>query len=508
MQRLHALAPAFDLISFNDASAQECIAFRDERDELLLAVGDPFHVKSVTYLQRRSHENGLSAQVVKGGGVSQERRREFLKGLGAAAIGASGVAPIFCSSVAAAPALHYTPETGAELKMLRWKTFVQGDETQWLANTRLFTERTGVRIQFENVNLSDIRQKAHLAASIGAGPDILMTGADDPQLYPDKCLDLTDLADYLGDKYGGWYEACRKNCTVGNRWVALGAAFFPARLVYRKSKVAAAGFNEIPPDLPGFLKLCRALKSSGEPAGLALNNSVDASIWCHWLIWAHGARLVDENNRVAINSKATIAALEYSRALYSTFVSGTLSWTDANNNKAFLAGEISLTYNTVSIYHVAKTSSDERLKKIAADIAHAHMPIGPVGRRTEYAGFSPILIFNYTKYPNAAREYLRFMFEHEQYEAWQEAAGGYISEPLRAFNANPIWTSDPKLEPYKDGGAHSLYPAYPGTVGHASAACLADAIIVNMVAEAASGQASPKEAAARAEERARRHYKA
>jgi general secretion pathway protein E len=44
MQRLHALAPAFDLISFNDASAQECIAFRDERDELLLAVGDPFHL--------------------------------------------------------------------------------------------------------------------------------------------------------------------------------------------------------------------------------------------------------------------------------------------------------------------------------------------------------------------------------------------------------------------------------------------------------------------------------
>ena len=284
-------------------------------------------------------------------------------------------------------------------------------------------------------------------------------------------------------------------------------AFFPFCVVYRESMVKAAGFSDIPRDLPGFLKLCQALKARGTSPGLTLGNSVDANAWCSWLIWAHGGRLVDEDNRVAINSKETIAALEYAQALYPTFVPGTLSWLDPSNNKAYLAGEVSLTYNSISIYYVAKTSSEPAMKALAADTQHGHMPIGPIGRRTQLAGFTSMCIFKHTKYPNAAREYLRFLFEREQYEAWVKAASGYASQTLRAYESNPIWTSDPKITPFRDGGAVSLHAGYAGKVGSASAACSADFVIPNMVAEVASGQATPQAAAARAEQRARRHYK-
>lgn len=50
--------------------------------------------------------------------------------------------------------------------------------------------------------------------------------------------------------------------------------------------------------------------------------------------------MVDKNNKVIINSPETIKALEYARELYATFVPGTLSWLDPNNNKAFLDGQI------------------------------------------------------------------------------------------------------------------------------------------------------------------------
>ena len=53
----------------------------------------------------------------------------------------------------------------------------------------------------------------------------------------------------------------------------------------------------------------------------------------------------------------------------------------------------------------------------------------------------------------------------------------------------------------------SLYSGYAGALGPASAACFADFIVVDMVAEAASGQSTPQAAVARAEQRARRHYK-
>jgi len=52
-----------------------------------------------------------------------------------------------------------------------------------------------------------------------------------------------------------------------------------------------------------------------------------------------------------------------------------------------------------------------------------------------------------------------------------------------------------------------LPSGHAGKMGYASAGALADFIIVNMVAEAASGSKTPKEAAERAQKRAERYYK-
>jgi multiple sugar transport system substrate-binding protein len=433
-------------------------------------------------------------------------RRDVLKLLGASALTAG--CALTRRAAAAIPELRYRPEQDARLRFVRWRNLNQGEDDQWMANTRKFTEQTGVPVQVENISLEEVWAKAAVSANVGAGPDIVMGAGGQAQLYPDHCLDLTELADYLGVKYGGWYDAVKACCVTGSRWIAVGMGFSTACVVYRQSMVEAAGFRDIPRDLPGFLQLCQALKARGTPPGLALGNApIDATIWCHWLIWTHDARLVDEENRVAINSKETIAALEYAKQLYPTFVPGTLSWLDPTNNLAFLTGQISLTYNAISIYYVAKTSTAPHLKAIAADIQHAHLPIGPVGRPTELAVFAPVWIFNYTRFPNAAREYLRFMLEREQYELWEKASLGYFSQPLRAYESDPMWSEDPKCTPFRDGPAMTLHAGYAGKAGAASAASAADFIVVNMVAEAATGQSTPSAAAARAEQRARRYYK-
>ena len=93
--------------------------------------------------------------------------------------------------------------------------------------------------------------------------------------------------------------------------------------------------------------------------------------------------MVDDTNNVVIDSPETVAALEYAKQLYATFIDGVLSWLDPSNNKAFLADQIGLTLNGISIYTVAKNSPEPALKAIAEDMNHANMPIGPVGKPTE-----------------------------------------------------------------------------------------------------------------------------
>lgn len=435
-------------------------------------------------------------------------RRQFLRTAAAGAtLGAA--APLLGPQPARAASLKLEPEKGATLRMLRWKRFVQGDEEQFLANTRRFTEATGVQVRIDAENWEDLRPKAAVAANVGAGPDIIMATDEDPQLYPEQLLDLSDVAEYLDKKYGGWFDACRTYGTHAGRWIALPMAAAGGAVVYRKSMLAAAGFGALPKDMDGFLKLCRALKAKGLPAGLALGHATgDANFWCYWVLWAFGGKQADEQNKVAIDSPQTVQALEYAKELYQTFAPGTLSWLDPSNNKAFLAGEISLTFNGISIYYTAKTSSDPQIKAMVPDIQHAVLPAGSSGQPARGALMFPAFIFKYTKYPNAAKEYLRFMMEREQFEPWQAASIGYISHTLRAYESNPVWSADPQHLFFRDVVKHMRPYGYAGALGKSSAAAMADFVIVDMFAEVCTGQQTPREAAQRAAKRLQRHYKA
>ena len=432
-------------------------------------------------------------------------RRAALKALSAAAL-AAGAGPLL-PPAAAAYESRYPIEKGAQLRVLRWKRFVQGDEDLWLANTRKFTQVSGVPVRVDSENFEDIRPKAAVAANVGSGPDIVYGWFDDPHLYSDKVLDVTELADYLGGKYGGWYDVIKRFCLHDGRWIAIPMGLLGGCIVYRRSMIEAAGFERIPADLANYLKLLQSLKAKSKPCGFALGNAVgDSNAWCHWVVWAHGGKMVDEHNKVVINSKETLAALDYARAMYRTFVEGTLSWLDPNNNKAFLSGDISLTLNGISIYYAAKNSQDPKMRALAQDIYHAPVPVGPVGRSTELNTFSPGFIMKYTKSPNAAKEYMRFMMEKDQYEAWQQASMGYAAQPLKSYRSNPIWTADAKHTPFRDIPERSVDNGFAGTLGSASAAVMADYVMVNMVAAAASGDSSPQTAARKAESRAKRQY--
>jgi len=442
--------------------------------------------------------------------MSNIKRRDFLKISAGIAAGTAAGMPLLSGEALAQrrATLRLKAEKGANLRVLRWKRFVQGDEDQWLKNTAAFTKKTGIPVRVDSEGWEDVRPKAAVAANVGSGPDIIMSTMDDANLYPDKLVDVTDLANYLGAKYGGWYPVCEQYLKHGRRWIGIPLGCAGNAIVYRESHVKAAGFSGVPKDTGGFLELCKALKAKGTPPGFALGNATgDGNVWTHWLLWSHGGKLVDERNNVVVNSPETIKALEYARELYQTFIPGTLSWLDPNNNKAFLDGQISLTANGISIYYAAKKSDDPKMHALAADIQHANMPIGPIGRPTELNLFFNQMIFKYSKYPNAAKMYVQFMMEKEQYEPWQQAAIGYVTHPLKAYEANPIWTVDPKHTPYRDAMKIMLPNGYAGKMGYSSAQSMADFIVVNMVAEAGSGARTPKEAAERAQKRAERYYK-
>ncbi|BDE07575.1 ABC transporter substrate-binding protein [Vulcanimicrobium alpinum] len=431
-------------------------------------------------------------------------RRRFLA-LSAAGIGAAATAglPAVASAADASP---FKPEKGATLQLLRWTGFVKNDDIIWAENTKKFTAATGVPVQIQSLSWPDVTPKAALAAQVGSGPDIIMGWNDDPFVYPDKLVDMTDLAEYMGKNHGGYYDAARSYCYDPDvkRWVSFPIGVTGNSLVYRKSWAKDAGFAEFPKDLDGMLKLARGLKKAGHPCGFSLGHAVgDANSWTHWVLWSFGGKQANPDNSIAINSPETANALEYAKALYETMIEGVSGWLDPSNNQAFLAGQCGLTMNGISIWYVAK----DQFPAIYPDIAHAVPSYGPSKQRTTLNNFSSAFIFKYSKYPQAAKEYLRFMLDSAQAGEWVTGMRGYVTPALKQYGDLPVWTSDPQITPYRDVLLSAKFDGFNGRPGKPAAQALDEFVVVDMFADACVNKMAVKDAMRKAETRLSAIYK-
>ncbi len=439
------------------------------------------------------------------------RRSILAAGAGIAALSV-GARNAFAQASRIQPAAADAPklpiENGATLRMLRPVRFVQPDEDIFRANAAKFTAKTGVEVRVDFVGWEDITQQTAVTANTGAGPDLIIGFSDGPHIFADKLIELTDVAEYLGKRYGGWLAMADKYGRRHNskNWIGLPFGASGGPLVYRKSVVNGLGFQTVPDDHAGFLDLCRKLKAAGKPPGFALGHAVgDANSFCNWLIWSHGGYLVDEAGKVAINSKETIDALNYLKELYATFIPGTTAWNDISNNRAYAAQELWLTANGVSLYFSLK--NDPATAAIADDTQHQLMPKGRLNISAMTGLTLNAMVFKHSKFPNAAKAFLQFMLEHEQHEPWLNANLGYWAHPLAAYDAASVWGGDPRVQIFRDTMRAPFWNGYKGPISEASGQANAEYVTVDMCAAVASGQATAQEAVREAERRARRIFR-
>jgi multiple sugar transport system substrate-binding protein len=405
-----------------------------------------------------------------------------------------------------AQAAHWKPEKGAQLSLLRWKYFIQSEDDSFVKLIDAFTQATGVKVNIIRESFEDIPPKAAVAANTGSGPDLFWGLFSLPHLFPQKCIDVTDVADYLGKKYGGWVPTAVTYGKSGNKWIDIPICFSGNMPNYRISSLQKAGMSKFPATTDEFLEYAKATKKNGTPGGLALGHATgDANCWVHWCLWAFGGNLVDQNDKVVVNSPETEKALVYAKQLYENMIPGTASWNDSFNNKAFLAGEIHWTNNGISIYAAAKR--DSNLKEIADDMNHALWPVGPVGKPTEFHVCFPMLAMTHTKNPQACKALMAFLLEADNYNKWLQDSVGYLTHPLNAYDANPVWTSDPKNTIFGQASKRTLTAGGQGSVGEKAAAALADFIVVDMFANVCTGREDAKGAIKIAERQAQRLYR-
>lgn len=189
--------------------------------------------------------------------------------------------------------------------------------------------------------------------------------------------------------------------------------------------------------LESFLRAAEACHKAGVPFGIGLGTTPDSVDSAGAFFDAFGAHLVDAKGNITVKTDAVRKALEYCVRLARFLPPDAPSWDDASNNKALVAGKSALILNPPSAWAVAKRDAP----KVAEQIWHHGMPIGPKGR------FTPAIpyfwgIWEFAKNKPAAKSLLRHLSEAPAIEAMVAASQGFDIPAYANLTTLKTWAEE------------------------------------------------------------------
>src|SRR5262245_11459212 len=278
------------------------------------------------------------------------RRRLLGGGAVLAGVAAAGIEGILAAGRAPAWA------QGTRLNVLRWVDFIPACDVELKRQAGDASKALGAEVVFEFINANDLQSRVTAAIQSGSGPDIIHMLHNWPHLYENGLVDVSDLADWQGKDQGGFYAQCEMYAKVGGRFMALPHSIVPGLIAYRKSWWDEVGATTFPKTYEDLRQVGMKLKKKGRPYGQTLGHTFgDAPAWAYPLLWNFGGMETDKNGKTALDGAGAIEAVKFMTAFWKDACDeGGLAWDDTNNNRAFLAGEISATLNGASIYIAAK----------------------------------------------------------------------------------------------------------------------------------------------------------
>ncbi|MBW1699149.1 MAG: extracellular solute-binding protein [Deltaproteobacteria bacterium] len=376
-------------------------------------------------------------------------RREFLWKMGTVAVSTF----LFKgTSRAAAPTVS----------MLEWQHFVPTRDPELKRQVAAWAKSRGVNAKVDFIDLR--RMPAVLAAEVEArkGHDIANFFNFSAALHKQNLVDMDDVAEELGGKYGPWLQGAVDCVKLDGRWKAIPMNYqsLLANInVDNWKKIGMSTEDVMKLNWDGLLEKAKELHKIGHPIGLVIAEDFDSYSSIYPLLLSFGGKPIDENNKIVIDSPQTRQALEYARELFPYMPREMLGWDGGGNNRFILSGVGSWTPNPPSIWAVAK------LKKlhIAEKIDHVPMPAGPAGR-FRGADFNNLGIWKFSPNIELAKDLIKFLMSKGQLDKHLEAAMGYNQPTLAAYDKLTIWKDQKALRYYHppvETTIHQLWPAKP-----------------------------------------------
>jgi multiple sugar transport system substrate-binding protein len=424
-------------------------------------------------------------------------RRRFMRTLGAAGLAAS-VGPFIVTS--------RTRAATRTLKILQWSHFVPAYDT-WFDDTytKEWGEKNGMQVIVDHVGITALNSRAAAEVSAQKGHDLFMFLWPAPS-YEDQVIDHKEIYDEVSRKHGKPVDLAVKSTynPTTKKYFGFSDSFVPDPVNYRIDLWSEHGMPAGPTTWEDVRKVGAAIKRKHNvPVGVGLSSEIDTGMATRTILYAFGGGVQDQEGRIVLKSKPTLDAVRFVKALYQEAMTPeVLAWDASSNNRAMIAGKLSVALNAISI---TREAEDKKLP-IADQIGLAKALRGEKRAIGLEHVMDCYVIWKFAENIEGAKKFLV----------------DYVDDFHAAFDASkyynfPCFTSTvPDLQqllandPHKPAGKYKVLGdalqwavnvGYPGYANAAIDEIFGTWVINTMFAKAATGTLSPEEAIAEANAR-------
>jgi multiple sugar transport system substrate-binding protein len=411
-------------------------------------------------------------------------------GASPAASPAAGASPAAKPAAAAPAATGPMPvaKSGASLKILAWSHFVPAYD-EWLDKFAAdWGSKNKVEVKIDHIRNVDVPARLAAEASAGAGHDMFeFQAVIQTQTYHDRLVDLTDIANAMGQKYGGWVDTAKNIGVVEGQWKAMMTYMIMQPHLYRKDYFSAVGYDKFPDDYMTLLEASAKLKEKGNPCGLPLANCNDGNHnWRSVLYSFGGTEQSADGKKVTIASDETLAAIKYGVDLFQKGMTDEVfSWDDSGNNLFLLSGRGSWVDNATSAYITARNQQPQ----VYENSAIALQPKGPgsKGARRNGVDANAWAVWKWANDPDTAKAFI--VDWYAQWQEWGKVTSGYNSPPLVDMWKKPMpGLEDPNFKIMEDWREVAFVAGYEGPFSSAIEEVNATFVMPNMFLRAVRGE--------------------
>jgi multiple sugar transport system substrate-binding protein len=331
-------------------------------------------------------------------------------------------------------------------KLIVWSPVALAPQVDKLLKDQCYAyaKQAGIKEnELEYVEVGTGQQIPKLVASLEAGnpPDVFRQGQAQAALYRAQghLLEVTDIVEKMQQVPGGLFDASLNTVMYKGKAYSVPQSVSPSPLVTRMDILEAAKVDP-PKTWDEFIEVCKRLQKPPKLLGfgmcLGLTTDTDGNVFD--LVWAHGGKLVEADDKtVALNSPGTVQAVKLIADMYlkHKFIpKGAISWDNQGNNKAFQSRQVIFVINASSIYaHLAE--SDKELYDVTGMLP---VPAGP-GGASDRVNTAEWMLFKHNPYPEVAKGLVQYYMDPENLRVVMEEGGGRWGPPYKGMYNTPFW---------------------------------------------------------------------